>query len=121
MGGSIKAIKSLLAFFILNYVKRDFFDKVMGSLFMVKRYGKYDVKDDLETAKNDEDHVKGDGFGHLKHIRFANEKERTHYKALKKQLMNTNVNKENIVSIVAHMAKNRVPYDMAMNTWNVMW
>lgn len=31
-------MKALLAFFILNYVKRDYFDKVMGKLFMVKRY-----------------------------------------------------------------------------------
>jgi hypothetical protein len=121
MGGSIKAIKSILAFFILNYVKRDFFDKVMGSLFMVKRYGKNDEKDVPGNAKDDANHVKGDGFGHLKHIRFCNEEERKHYKSLKIQLKQTNVNNVNMINILQHMAKNRIPYDQVMNTWRVMY
>jgi len=121
MGGSIKALKSIAAFFILNYVKRDLFDKIMGSLFMVKRYGKYDVVDDCANAKDDADHVKGDGTGHLKQIRFCNEEERKHYKGLKKELKEHNVKHQNMINIVQHMAKNRIPYDMAIGTWRVMY
>lgn len=122
IGGSIKSIKSLLAFFVLNYVKRDYFDKVMGKLFMVKKYAKGQAADDITNlAEEDKKHTKGDGFGHLKNIRFCSTKERHHYKQLKTEMRDSRIEGKSINHILQHMAKNRIPYDKAMSVWRIIF
>lgn len=55
VGGSLKGIKSLCAYFVTTYVSRDFMNNVLGSMFMVKKLDpkKGDVPDtQLNAIKN---------------------------------------------------------------------